>query len=118
MIQKNIPVNFDKNIPISSVVNIDLDVSDLKDDNGQTTDKLTPFRNVTIYNNGSTLLYVRLNHRKGYQPVPSGTIYQETEDVVSFVSVENKSASSAGNAILTLDNSDTQKSLLKSLVQK
>lgn len=111
---KNVKINFASSISASSTKHYDLDSPTLKDDHGQETDDYAPYKNLFIYNSGSVDLKLFLNQRRGYDLIPAGTIYKIEDDNITFVAVKN-TAASAGEYTLTLDNEDTQLSILKSL---
>lgn len=114
-----VPVNFrETSLAVSSSTVYDLDVNDLTDDNGQTVDKLSPFRNLVIYNDGTADLKMFVNNRKGYEIVPAGVIFSVEDDKVNFIKIENVSATATASFYLKLDNDETQKSLLKGILVK
>lgn len=111
------PVNFrEDSLSASGSAIYDLDANDLADDNGQIVDKLAPFRNLVIYNDGTTLLKLFVNNRKGYKSVPAGTIYAHEDDTINFIRVVNASTTTDGSFFLDLDSEETQKSLLKGIL--
>jgi len=114
---QKIRANFRKeNLAISSTEYYDLDAKDLVDDNGQQVPDLVPFRNATIYNDGTTLLKVYANGRRGYDPIPAGTIFEISDDRISAIKIINSSSTNTADYYLTLDGEESTNSLLKGIL--
>lgn len=111
-------VNFDVVIPIGGQEVFDLNQFGLEDDNNTAVDKLSPFKNITAYNNGSVDLQIFINQGKGYEPLPAGTILGKTDKKISFIRIKNTSAVTAGNVVLALNNEVSDHELLKRISEK
>lgn len=108
--------NFDITISASSSESRDLNRKDTTDDNGLICKRYAPFKNFTIYNYGSYDIKVFFNQRQGFEDVPAGTIRTFTDENVFFYKLQNRSAAGDATVRVTLDNQETELSLLKELV--
>lgn len=86
------------------------------DDAGQETQDYAPFRNIVIYNNGTTDLRIYFNRQQGYRILPAGTILELTGQSISQLDVQNTSGASAGSYTFTLDNDVKEINILRALI--
>jgi hypothetical protein len=80
------------------------------------TDAYAPFKNIQILNTGTEDIKVYFNNQKGYKLVPAGTIFSREDMHISYLKLENTSATNSAVFTMTLDNDLSQKELLKALV--
>lgn len=118
MSNRDVRVNFEETLTVSGQATQDLLRKGTTDVNGIETRRYAPFKNFSIHNNGSTDLKVFFNQQLGSEDIPAGTVRIFKDENVSFYKLVNRSGSTTGSARVTLDNQDTELSLLKQLVAK
>ena len=87
------------------------------DDQSQRTNSFSPFRNVTIYNKGTTLLLVYINQRASPRPLPSSTILELNGQRISSIRITNSDGATAGAYIMNANNDVKEINVLKFIAQ-
>lgn len=98
-----------------------IDLYDFKNDPtllATATDKYLPFKNVYIFNTGTTDLTFQFNQRQQSRTVPAGTIMAVTNIDLVFAKVTNKSASTAGAYTILFNNDLSQEEIMQKLAEK
>lgn len=78
----------------------------------QKTSKYRPFKNMVIINEGLTDLLLYINQVSEFLVIPSGTIKELTNELITSVTIENRSTTQQGDFVLSVDNKETELSIL------
>ena len=122
MVSNEQKLNFHKTPVASAITRLYLDADGNTDDNDTPTRDFVPAKNLVISNIGNTDLKLFKNNGKGYDTIPSGTIYEfnassKDKDAFSNLTIINTSSTLAGEYEVIIDSSDTLKSLMYEMVQ-
>lgn len=113
--QQDIDLTFNLTPSANSDDFVDLDSPNTTDDNGVEADDHSPLRNITVNNTGDTDVVLKRNAQQSGVLVPSGVIFTIEDEETHKFTIINQSGSTQADVTISLNNRETQKSILRDL---
>ncbi|MFW6282540.1 MAG: hypothetical protein ACOC1P_00605 [Minisyncoccales bacterium] len=108
-----LPASFQRTIEAGESIHLDLNSPSLKDDNGASVQQASPYKNLSVVNQGSSI-NLNLNGNFSGQSIPNGVIWDRKDADINSITIKNTGSNST-TINLSLDNNETELSVLKDI---